>query len=178
MWLKRWKTFRAQLHPVASRLAQEPHCRFTSYTEVNLAAELGFAIDVNQAAVDDWLRLPGISIRQAQGLERLRQNGVQLHCLEDLAAALGVSVNQLQPLKNVLSFRHYDPDSALVPLALNPNQATVEQLCQVPGLTPQIAQAIVSDRHRQGRFQTMADLQNRLGFSAAAMQRLVYYLRC
>ncbi|MEB3250536.1 MAG: ComEA family DNA-binding protein, partial [Cyanobacteriota bacterium] len=65
---RHWQRLRRQLHPLASRLAQEPGCRLRSQGEVDLAAELGFSLDVNQATVDDWLRLPGISIRQAQVL--------------------------------------------------------------------------------------------------------------
>jgi len=113
--LKRWRQFTGTLHPLARRLASDPTYRLRSYQEAQLAAELGFTIDVNQATVDDWLRLPGVSIRQAQTLAQLRGTGVQFYCLEDVAAALGVSSSQLQPLGGVLAFCHYDEASPIAP---------------------------------------------------------------
>ncbi len=176
--LKRWHSLKAQLHPLAERLLNDPGYRLQSPQDVQLAADLGFTLDVNQAAVDDWLRLPGISIRQAQVLTQLRQSGVQFHALEDIAAALGVSPSQLQPLARVLSFRYYDDHSPLQPCRVSLNQGTAAQLCQVPGVTPAQAQAIVTERHCRGRFRDMADFQRRLGISSEIMADLMHYLCC
>lgn len=175
MLLKRWRTLKAQLHPLASRLTKDPHCRLQSYDEVTLAAELGVAIDVNQATVDDWLRLPGISIRQAQGLNRLRLSGVQFYCLDDLAAALGQSSTQLAPLASVLVFCHYDV--AASPPALSLNQASCQELCRLPGMSPQLAETIVWDRLRRGHYHDLADLQGRLQLPPETIQQWIYYLR-
>jgi DNA uptake protein ComE-like DNA-binding protein len=78
--------------PLRVKLLNDPYYRLQSLEEVRVAAELGIYIDVNQAGVDDWLRLPGLSIHQARSLTALTQSGVQLHCLEDLAAALNLPV--------------------------------------------------------------------------------------
>ncbi|WOD40841.1 ComEA family DNA-binding protein [Nodosilinea sp. E11] len=174
--LKHWQTLRAQLNPLASRLGQDPSYRLRSYQEVDQAARLGFSLDVNRATVDDWLRLPGLSIRQAQGLVRLRQTGVQFHCLDDLAAALGVAPAHLQPLAPVLSFCYYDEYGGALP-ALSLNQATAQQLCGLPGVPPTLAQAIVQERSRHGSYQDLADLQRRLRLPPDLVQALMYYLR-
>ncbi|MBE9107949.1 ComEA family DNA-binding protein [Nodosilinea sp. LEGE 07298] len=174
--MKRWQILRAQLDPLASRLSQDPNYRLRSYQEVEQAAQLGFNIDVNRATVDDWLRLPGLSIRQAQGLVRLRQAGVQFHCLEDVAAALGVASTQLAPLVSVLTFCYYDDYSGALP-CLSLNQATAAQLCAVPGMPPGLAQAAVQERSRHGPYQDLADLQRRLGLAPDLVQALIYYLR-
>ena len=50
-----------------SRILENPYYRFQSPFEIAVAADLGVRIDVNQAGVDDWLRLPGISIHQEIG---------------------------------------------------------------------------------------------------------------
>ena len=55
-------------HPIRARLQNDPYYRLQSAEEIAIAAELGIRIDVNQASVDDWLRLPGISIHQARSL--------------------------------------------------------------------------------------------------------------
>lgn len=169
------ETLRAQVTPLASRLRQDPSYRLRSYQEVEQAARLGFTLDVNRATVDDWLRLPGLSIRQAQGLVRLRQAGVQFHCLEDMAAALGVAAAQLSPLAPVLSFCYYDNLSGALP-SLSLNQATADQLCAVPGMPLALAQAVVQERSRRGPYHDLADLQRRLGLAPDLVQTLMYYL--
>ncbi|PSN13442.1 DNA uptake protein [filamentous cyanobacterium CCT1] len=174
--MKRWQTLRAQLDPLARRLSQDPNYRLRSYQEVEQAARLGFTIDVNRATVDDWLQLPGLSIRQAQGLVCLRQAGVQFHCLEDVAAALGVASAQLVRLAPVLSFCYYDDHSGALP-SLSLNQATVAQLCAVPGMPPALAQAVVQERSHRGPYRDLADLQRRLGLAPDLVQTLMYYLR-
>ena len=176
MVLKQWQRLRVQLNPLAQRLASDPGYRLRSYQEVAQAAQLGYALDVNRATVDDWLRLPGLSIRQAQGLVRLRQGGVQFHCVEDVAAALGMSPTALQPLAPVLSFCYYDEPCGALP-AVSVNQATVPQLCAVPGMSTALAQSIVLERSRRGPYRDLADLQQRLHLPPDQLQTLLYYLR-
>lgn len=177
-WNQEWQHIQGTPPSLAQRLAQDPAYRLASGAEVVQAAEVGFRLDVNQATVDDWLRLPGISIRQAQVLVHLRQSGVSFHALEDIAAALGVTVQSLQPLAPVLSFCYYDELSPLVirPVALN--QATLADLARVPNLPAPLAQAILQDRHRRGPFRSMADLQHRLNLPADTIATLMHYLRC
>lgn len=173
---KRWQSLRAQFNPLASRLAVDPSYRLRSYHELAQAAQLGFSLDVNRATVDDWLRLPGLSIRQAQGLVRLRQGGVQFHCLEDLAAALGVSAGSLGPLAPVLSFCYYEEHQGTLP-SVSLNQASTQQLGAIPGLPLELAQAMVQERSRGGPYRDLADLQRRLGLPSDLVRSLLYYLR-
>ena len=72
------------------KMANDPYYRFGSLAELPIAAELGIKIDVNSATIDDWLRLPGLSIHQARALVALQQAGLELYSIEDLAAALGM----------------------------------------------------------------------------------------
>ncbi|MDB9495778.1 ComEA family DNA-binding protein [Spirulina major CS-329] len=165
-----------QQRQLRQRLERNPYARFQSAAEVAIAAQWGIHIDVNTATVDDWLRLPGISIHQARTVVALAQNGVQFLCLEDLAAALTLPVQRLTPLAPILQFVYRDPDSLVAPARLNPNTATLAQLCQIPGLSPDLAQAWVSDRTHHGPYHTLADLQNRLQLSPEAIAQLMYYL--
>jgi len=54
-----------QLNPqflaIRTRLYNDPYYRLQSSEEIAVAAALGIQIDVNQASVDDWLRLPGLN---------------------------------------------------------------------------------------------------------------------
>ncbi|MBD0268726.1 ComEA family DNA-binding protein [Pseudanabaena sp. FACHB-2040] len=168
---------RGQLNPLRQRLQSDPYCRLQSYQEVKLAAELGFCLDVNRATVDDWLRLPGLSIHQARSLVSLSHAGVAFHCLEDVAAALGMPPAALTPLLPVLDFRYYDPAEAAGLVPVRVNQATVDDLCQVPRIDPQTARAIIYDRNWRGPFQNAAEFQQRLHVPPDWMAHLIHYLR-
>lgn len=166
--------------PATERLRQnlaDPYYRFSSLAEVQLAAELGVRIDVNKAGIDDWLRLPGLSIHQARTLVQLTQGGVQFYAVEDLAMALGMPTPRLQPLAPILLFCFYDAESAYEPQRINPNTASVEQLQQVPAITAAIARAMTRDRISAGPYQNLADLQHRLALPGSVVQGLLPYLR-
>ncbi|HEY9833726.1 MAG TPA: ComEA family DNA-binding protein [Stenomitos sp.] len=162
---------------IRARLESDPYYRLQSAEEIVVAAKLGIKIDANQASVDDWLRLPGISIHQARSLVELAQMGVQFCCLEDIAAALGISVQRIKPLQPILSFCYYDSESDLTPVPINPNTASVEQLTKIPAVDLFLARAIVQNRSEGGNYRNLVDLQRRLSLSAQLISDLMYYLR-
>ena len=168
-WLRRF-------HPAWKRLQHDPLGRLNTLEEVAIAADLGIQIDVNQATVDDWLRLPGISIHQAHTLVNLTRSGVAFHCIEDVAAALGLAVYHLAPLSQLLQFCYYDPDSTVAPLALALNQATVSQLATIPGMSSTLIERILNER-RRSPFKNWSDAHHRLRLSPEQTSRWIYYLR-
>ncbi|MBD2025925.1 ComEA family DNA-binding protein [Leptolyngbya sp. FACHB-711] len=169
------KSLQNALHPLRSRLLNDPYYRMQSLEEVRLAAALGIRIDVNQASVDDWLRLPGLSIHQARSLVALTQSGVAFHCLEDIAAALNVPLSRLRPLEPVLQFCYYAPDRPDALPRLNANTATLEELMRLPPIDTALARAIV--QHRQSHpYRNLPDLQQRLHLSPQRTADLMHYL--
>jgi DNA uptake protein ComE-like DNA-binding protein len=137
------------------------------------------SIDVNQANLDDWLSLPGISPNEARSLVALSHSGVKFYCIEDVAAALGVSANRLKPWEALLNFSYYDQDSMVEIVELvNPNTASVANLVKVPGIDDlSSAEAIVQNRLTFGHFRDLVDFQQRLELSGAAIAELMHYLR-
>ncbi|MGB7415512.1 MAG: ComEA family DNA-binding protein, partial [Thermosynechococcaceae cyanobacterium] len=125
---------------------------------------------------DDWLRLPGLSIHQAQMLVQLVQGGVQFYAVDDIAAALGVPPARLQPLVSILLFCFYDADSPYESQRVNPNTASVEQLVEVPGITASVARTIIRDRISTGSYQNLANFQQRLRLPGPVVQTLLPYL--
>jgi DNA uptake protein ComE-like DNA-binding protein len=180
-WLSRCVS--SQPQPSRRQQLQDPYYRFQSLAELRQAASLGARLDVNRATVDDWLRLPGLSIHQARTLVELNRAGVAFYCLEDIAAALGLPLQHLQPLAPVLRFCHYDGFDASLDCSadlaqpLDLNRASLEQLRQIPGLELAQAEAILKERQR-GAFQNLSDLQRRLQWSGQTIAQLMYYLRC
>jgi DNA uptake protein ComE-like DNA-binding protein len=155
----------------------DPYYRFQSIEELQMAATLGAKLDVNRASVDDWLRLPGLSIHQARTLTVLSQAGVAFHCLEDIAAALDLPVQRLQPLAPVLQFCYYDRDSLDATQSVNLNTASLAQLMQIPSVELPLAQRIVRERQQRGTYRNLIDLQQRLQLSGEAIAELMHYLR-
>ncbi|WP_430540895.1 helix-hairpin-helix domain-containing protein [Roseofilum halophilum] len=156
--------------PIPSRFL-DPYYRFQSLDEIALAAKLGVKIDVNQATVDDWLRLPLFSIHQARFLVNLSQAGVQFYRLEDIAAALELPVQRLRPLEPILQFCYYDRS-----LCLNVNQVSLPELLQISVLDRPLAEAIITQRTEQGEYQDWVDFQQRLGLSGEQISTLLPYL--
>ena len=97
------------LNSKRSQILNDPYYRFQSIAEIEFAAKLGIRIDVNRATIDDWLRLPIISIHQARSLFSLTQSGVQFYALDDIADALGLPVESLRAIAPILQFSYYLP---------------------------------------------------------------------
>lgn len=175
--LQRWiRTWRQWTHPARDRLQHDPFSRLTSLDEIPIAVALGIRIDANQATVDDWLRLPGISIHQARTLTTLSQSGVPFHCIEDIAAALGVPCRQLMPLRPLLQFCYYDPVSTANPPPVLLNQVTIAQLLVIPEMPSSLAERIVNER-RRSPFTNWSDFHHRLRLTPEQTARWMYYLR-
>jgi DNA uptake protein ComE-like DNA-binding protein/TM2 domain-containing membrane protein YozV len=130
-------------------------------------------IDVNQASIDDWITLPGISIHQARSIVQLSQSGVQYHDLEDLAAVLGIPVAHLTPLSDRLQFCYYDGPEID---RLDPNLATDAELMRLPGLDASWADRIIQERS-SGPYRNLADLQTRLSISGELLSQTMHSLR-
>lgn len=171
MPFSRW--FASTPTPLWHRIKHDPYYRLQSISEVCLAVELGVRIDVNRASVDDWLRLPGVSIHQARSIAALTQSGVQLLCLEDVAAALGCPVSRLEAIAPILQFYYYDSIEAQT---VNANTAAIEALTQIPAVDLYLARAIVEGR-RSGKYRNLADLQQRLSLPPQLTTELLHYLR-
>jgi DNA uptake protein ComE-like DNA-binding protein len=159
-----------------AKIAHDPYYRLQSLEEVAIAVGLGLKIDVTAATVDDWLRLPGISIHQARTLVELVSLGVSLLSIEDVAAALNLSSQRLKPLEPLLQFCYYDPGSLLTPQRLNPNTANLEELQKIAFVDLTLAQAILKNRQEQGMYKDITDFQRRLSLPKDCISQLLHYL--
>ncbi|MBV6624009.1 MAG: ComEA family DNA-binding protein [Rivularia sp. (in: Bacteria)] len=174
-WLPR---INPRLQKLRQKLLNDPYYRLKSGEEIAIASQLGIRIDANQATVDDWLRLPGLSIHQARTLVDLGRSGVKFYCVEDIAAALGLPAQRLKPLEIILIFGYYDDESLdSKTLAINPNTATIEDLLKVPFIDSSLAQAVIDNRTLSGSYQNIVDFQKRLNLSGEILAQLMYYLQ-
>lgn len=177
-WLpsvNRLRQLNPQFLAIRTRLVNDPYYRLESMEEIAVAAALGIQIDVNQASVDDWLRLPGLSIHQARSLVELCRSGVQFYCVEDIAAALNMPLGRLKPLEPILNFCYYDERSTQE--IVNPNTATIERLTQIPCIDLSLAKTVVQNRILAGPYRNLVDFQKRLSLSGHLTTQLMHYLR-
>ena len=168
--------FNFRQRAIAKAIRNDPFYRFQSLDEIKIAADLGIKIDVNQAKVDDWLRLPGISIHQARTLVELVRGGVHLVSVEDIAAIINVSVDRILPLEPILYFAYYDRLSVLSPQKININQASLEEIKEVSLLSNQVASLIFNNRKEKGKYRNFADLKSRLKLENDLMSKLIHYV--
>ena len=170
-----------KIHPrhqaLRQRIAHDPYYRFSSLEEIAIATELGIRIEVSHAAVDDWLRLPGISIHQARQLVELSQMGLQLLSIDDLAAALSLPVHRLKPFAPILAFSYCEPDSLLATQRINPNTASPHVLTQIPYLTAAMIEQLITERQTNGYYKNLADFQQRLRLNSELLSQLMHYLQ-
>jgi DNA uptake protein ComE-like DNA-binding protein len=161
---------------IRKKINSDPYYRFRSVEEIKIAAELGVKINVNQASIDDWLRLPGFSIHQARSLVELVGMGVQLLCIEDVAAAINLPVQRLLPFDSILHFEYYHPLSSLNPQRVNVNLASLAEIDALPVINNDLSTKIAIERQENGAYRNLADLQRRLGLDSKITSRLMYYL--
>ena len=150
---------------------------FRSADEVKWGVKSGLKINANRATVDDWLRLPGISIHQARALVELCRSGTVLTCWEDVAAVTGIGLHHLEAFDDAVQFYYYDPNSAITPQSLNVNQATVQQLLAIPAIDMVLAKQLIQSRQRFGPYRDWLDLKQRLQLSPQIVTALLHYLR-
>ncbi|MBX2864762.1 MAG: ComEA family DNA-binding protein [Leptolyngbyaceae cyanobacterium MAG.088] len=166
-----------RLNPLRNKLTQDSYYRFRSVDEVKLGIKLGVRIDANRATIDDWLRLPGISIHQARNLVELSRSGTTFTCWDDVAAVTGIGLSNLQAFGDVVQFYYYDPDSEITPKQLNVNRAGVGELTTIPVVEPALAQRLVYCRQRFGPYKDWLDLKHRLRLPPQVLTELLHYLR-
>lgn len=180
-WLSSAKKISQQMNisrqTMIKKIQSNPYYRFESDIEINIAAELGIKIDANLACVDDWLRLPGISITQARNLVEITNSGIHFLCLEDLASALGVSVLKIQCWQPIIYFAYYASDSFYFPAKINPNNASLNQLITIPNVDVNVAQKIITERENNGNFRHIADIQKRLNLTSDFAYHLMKYFQ-
>ena len=62
------------------------------------------------------------------------------------------------------------------PGSLDPNSATAEELCGLPGIGPALAQRILADRAENGAYREAADLARVKGIGPATVERVRPFL--
>ena len=103
--------------------------------------------------------------------------GVQLVCLEDVAAAISLPTQRLRALEPILAFAYYDRLSPLSPEKINLNTASVDEIAAIAGINSDLAQEFFKNRQEYGSYQNIVDLQRRLNLNSDLISQLMHYIR-
>ncbi|XP_050309750.1 endonuclease/exonuclease/phosphatase family domain-containing protein 1-like [Anthonomus grandis grandis] len=135
-------------------------------------------LNVNTATEEELMTLPGITREIAKNIVEHRKAIGRFRRVEDIAVVRGIGAHKLQLLKPEISVSNRKNQSCVSSRApsydslkstdskatsrsfrvLNINKATVFDLQSVPGVTQEIAAAIVIYRNKKGCFRKIDDL--------------------
>jgi competence protein ComEA len=149
-----------------------------------LAAAASAAVDLNRASASELDALPGLGPVKAQAIVQWRGEHGPCRALEDLLEVPGVGAATIGMLRGraycgagrgstgSASAEGVSAAPIARPLHVDVNRATADQLAELPGLTPERAQAIVAERTRNGPFASCADLVRVPGIGPATVANL------
>lgn len=120
------------------------------------------SIDINEAAAEDWQKLPGIGAARAQRIVGFRDKLGGFISVEQVADTRGLPDSIFQKIKSLLHF------GAPVYHPISLNTATVEELCAHPYFSDKQARLIVAYREQHGPFSSVDALANIAAFRDAA----------
>jgi len=87
-----------------------------------------------------------------------------------------VDKEDVQPLIDYLS-KNFGEKNPIEQLPMNLNTSSAEALARLPGLTPELAGAIVESRESSGAFGSVGDLLRVKGIGATTLNRIKAYLK-
>lgn len=157
----------------------------------SVAAPLTGRIDLNTATLDQIESLPGIGATKATAILKVREEIGGYKRVEDLDRVPGIgakTVERLRPFVEVPGAVDATPTPDATPPVLEVaaapvttkiektgivaiNSAGVEDLQRLLGVGPKLADAIVADRVRRGKFRTVDDLARVKGIGPALLQK-------
>lgn len=142
-------------------------------------------IDVNAADEATLAQVPGLGAQRAKRIIEYRQRHGHFRALDELDQVEGLGQYTVEKIRPALRVGLNEQAlGAVLPRATRPgetydrtapldlNSAPVEQLQQLPGIGPVLAQRIVQDRETRGTFQKLEDLARIHGIKGKTIEKL------
>jgi competence ComEA-like helix-hairpin-helix protein len=146
-----------------------------------MAAEDALRLDVNTAKREELLQIPGIGPTLADRIVDYRTKNGPFATLDDLERVHGIGpllMNRLRPYLTVGGTPTFassterstsNHKSGLIDL----NRAGREELMQLPGIGPVLADRILADRQAHGPYRTVHDLTRIKGIKGKTVEKLL-----
>jgi len=128
-------------------------------------------VDINNASKDDLVNVLGIPIAYANIIQEFQREGITFEDLEHLKTITGIPGEYLNHLEPMLTYGvRYQEELNYSWHRLN--TMTAEEL-QFWGLDREVAEKVVQERSRRGRFQSVLEVTRRTGVSLAALKPIL-----
>jgi competence protein ComEA len=138
-------------------------------------------LDPNRSGEEELDRLPGVGPRVAEAIVRHRAEKGGFRRPEDLLEVSGIGPATLARMRPHLDLSRGVPVELRSPGVarelLDLNQAGIEELQELPGIGPALAQRILDSRSREGPFRVPEDLLRVRGIGPATLERLRKLIR-
>ncbi|MDQ7797979.1 MAG: helix-hairpin-helix domain-containing protein [Candidatus Edwardsbacteria bacterium] len=125
-------------------------------------------IDPNSASFDDLCLLPGIGPQAAADIIAFRDSIGPFKHLDDLAEVNGIGRSLLERMAPYMTLE-YKPG---IPLAVNINQASAQELATLPAIGPKTAGDIIAYRQKNGPFRNPEEVMNVKGIGRKAYEEI------
>lgn len=159
-------------------------------------------VDINTASIEELMKVPGIGKVLAQRIVQYRQEKGEFRNLKDLLSVRGIDKKRFAKFKPYLiitlpgdkqvekDFEKLSEDLEAGSLItadleqlqeyrarpLNLNTAGLDQLLDLPGITPKIARAIIKYRFKHRGFGSLAELKKVKGMSNKLLKQISPYI--
>ncbi|KAK2726039.1 hypothetical protein QYM36_000483 [Artemia franciscana] len=140
------------------------------------------ALDINTASVEEFMTLPGITRQIAEAIVAHRKNIGTFRRPEDIALVSGVGAAMFHAFRSDICVKpglrrnSTDRSSLRSSRSLNVNKASIFELMTVPGMTQEMAAAIVHRREEKGSFRSLQDLKRVRSINFRFMLAFMPYL--
>ena len=152
------------------RATVEEGVRREERAAVPLAA--GERLDPNFADEIELRRLPGIGPAKASAIVRDRRENGPFGSLEELERVVGLGEKTVSRLAPHLALTSVPSASRSQRVRVDLNRAGLEELVQLPGIGPELAERIVEFRQRSGGFREPDDLLAVPGIGPGIMEKI------
>lgn len=128
-------------------------------------------LDINTCSKDEMVKILGLPIVYANHIESLQNEGYIFTHLEELSEIAGIPESYLPKIAPLINFS-YDEKLENYLSWRRVNTFSQEQLIEL-GLSMEVAQKIVKERHKNGGYQSVMDIKKRTGFPFHVYRQIV-----
>jgi competence protein ComEA len=132
----------------------------------------GETVDPNFADASELRRLPGIGPARAAAIVRDRREKGPYRFLEELERVDGLGPTTIARLSPFLSLVPRPSSVQTAGARLDLNRAGPDELIELPGIGPELAERIVGFRARNGRLREVNDLLEVPGIGPATVEKI------
>ncbi|RCK80511.1 MAG: hypothetical protein OZSIB_3257 [Candidatus Ozemobacter sibiricus] len=130
-------------------------------------------LNINHATLQDLEMLPGMGKVMAQRILDFRQEKGEIKDLNELISLKGMTKKKYATLRRFLTAKGGRQGGLGAGKKLNLNFASFEELEKLPGVGKTLARSIIDVRNQRGGFHTLEDLQEVPGLTPAKLQKFV-----